>query len=204
VTRVVEFMMFACSAFIPPVFWRCWLGGRKGIWPVKNRVLGCWCGYLSGARCRLAYGAANATATHLSLASVKSRLVLPFWYRLTRVVPEKGPLNRCVCVCARALARLLCIVMPVTSFVIEDLEWHGEKFFVSQVMGWVLTPTYPVLNMPLHRMTVFVKHDQVDCSNVSCHYRIHYCYLQWVAKWLAWWTQVLKGPGSNRSRDIVW
>jgi len=26
----------------------------------------------------------------LSLASVKSRLVLPFWYRLTRVVPEKG------------------------------------------------------------------------------------------------------------------
>ena len=25
----------------------------------------------------------------LSLASVKSRLVLPFWYRLTRVVPEK-------------------------------------------------------------------------------------------------------------------
>ena len=25
-----------------------------------------------------------------SLASVKSRLVLPFWYRLTRVVPDKG------------------------------------------------------------------------------------------------------------------
>jgi len=35
----------------------------------------------------------------LSLASVKSRLVLPFWYRLTRVVPEKGPLNGRVCVC---------------------------------------------------------------------------------------------------------
>ena len=30
----------------------------------------------------------------LSLASVKCRLVLPFWYRLTRVVP----LNGCVCV----------------------------------------------------------------------------------------------------------
>jgi len=27
----------------------------------------------------------------LSLASVKSRLVLPFWYRHTRVVPDKGP-----------------------------------------------------------------------------------------------------------------
>ena len=31
-----------------------------------------------------------------SLASVKSRLVSPFWYRLTWVVPEKGPLNGCV------------------------------------------------------------------------------------------------------------
>ena len=31
----------------------------------------------------------------LSLASVKSRLVLPFWYRLTLVVPEKGQLNAC-------------------------------------------------------------------------------------------------------------
>ena len=28
-----------------------------------------------------------------SAASVKSRLVLPFWYRLTRVVPDKRPLN---------------------------------------------------------------------------------------------------------------
>ena len=31
-------------------------------------------------------------------ASVKSRLVLPFWYRLTWVVPEKWLLNGCVCV----------------------------------------------------------------------------------------------------------
>jgi len=50
---------------------------------------------VSGARCRLAYGPADATATH-SLASVKSRLVLPFWYWLTWAVPEKGPLNGCV------------------------------------------------------------------------------------------------------------
>jgi len=33
----------------------------------------------------------------LSLASVKYRLVLPFWYRLTWVVRDKGPLNGCVC-----------------------------------------------------------------------------------------------------------
>ena len=35
----------------------------------------------------------------LPLAPVKSRLVLPFWYWLTRVVPDKGLLNGCVCVC---------------------------------------------------------------------------------------------------------
>jgi len=29
----------------------------------------------------------------------KIQIGLPFWYRLTRVVREKGPLNRCVCVC---------------------------------------------------------------------------------------------------------
>ena len=34
----------------------------------------------------------------LSVA-VKSRVVLPFCYRLTRVVPVKGPLNGCECVC---------------------------------------------------------------------------------------------------------
>ena len=30
-------------------------------------VVGCWGGYLSGARCRLAYGPADATATHCLL-----------------------------------------------------------------------------------------------------------------------------------------
>ena len=77
---------------MPWVLWRCWLGGRKGIRPVKNWVVGCRHGYVSGARCRLAYGPADATATHC-LASVKSRFVLAFWYQLTWVVPEKGPLN---------------------------------------------------------------------------------------------------------------
>jgi len=79
------------------VLWHCWLGDRKGIRPVKNWVVGCWRGYLSGVRCRLAYRPADATATHRLFASVKSRLVLPVWYWLTRVVLDKGPLNGCVC-----------------------------------------------------------------------------------------------------------
>ena len=72
---------------MPSVLWRCWLGGRKGIRPVKRSEMQT-CIWPSWCHCH-----------SLSLASVKSRLVLPFWYRLTWVVPEKGPLNVCVCVC---------------------------------------------------------------------------------------------------------
>ena len=46
--------------------------------------------------------------------SVKSRLVLPFWYRPTRVVSEKGPLNGCVCVC-------VCVCDDGNSDVIEQI-----------------------------------------------------------------------------------
>ena len=73
------------SAFsVAPVLWRCWLGGRKGIRPVKKQSDGvlAWlsvmsevqtCIWPSWCRCH-----------SLSLASVKCRLVLPLWYRLTR------------------------------------------------------------------------------------------------------------------------
>ena len=39
----------------------------------------------------------------LSLASVKSSLVLSFWYRPTWVVQDKGPLNGCMCMSVLAL-----------------------------------------------------------------------------------------------------
>ena len=57
----------AFSASLPSVLQHCWLGGRKGIRPVKNWAVGCWHGYLSGARCKLAYVPADATATHCLL-----------------------------------------------------------------------------------------------------------------------------------------
>ena len=89
--------MTSPSVLVPSLLWHCWLGGRNGIRPVKNWVVECWHGYLSGARCGLAWPS-WCHCHSLSLASVKSRLVLPFWCRLTRVVPGKGPLNGCVCV----------------------------------------------------------------------------------------------------------
>jgi len=45
------------------------VGQQEGHPACKKRVVGCWRGCLSGARCRLAYGPADATATHCLLLS---------------------------------------------------------------------------------------------------------------------------------------
>ena len=90
---------------LPSVLWRCWLGGRKGIWPVKNWVVGCWRGYLG-------WGAYLHMAQQMPLpltisCSSKSRLVLPswflpFWYLLTRVVPDKFQKSSKTIVCVKS------------------------------------------------------------------------------------------------------
>jgi len=126
------FVSLYCLFFVPSVLWCCWLGGRKGIRPVKNWVVGCWHGYLSGARCRLAYGPANATATHF-LASVKSRLVLPFLYLLTWVVPDKGPLNGCACVCV-----CVCVcVLPIFGAFLKVWKCEGLLFLLYETWSFV-------------------------------------------------------------------
>ena len=51
------------------------VGRQEGHPAYKISVVGCWCGYQSGARCRFAYGPADATVTHylsLSLAPVNT------------------------------------------------------------------------------------------------------------------------------------
>ena len=98
---------------VPSVLWRCWLGGRKGIRPVKNWVVGCWRGCLG-------WGADLHTAQQLPLpltisCSSKSRLVLtilvlPFWYLLTRMVSDifqkSSKTVVCVCVCFMKYLRI--------------------------------------------------------------------------------------------------
>jgi len=42
------------------------------------------------------------------------RLVLPFWYRLTQVVLDKGLLNRCVCMWVRMYSTCCILVMTHT------------------------------------------------------------------------------------------
>jgi len=78
--------LYTVYCIMPSVLWRCWLCGRKGIWPVKNWGVGCWHDYLSGARCRVAYGPVDATATFLVPAHPGSP-------------PQRAVKRACVCVC---------------------------------------------------------------------------------------------------------
>ena len=76
-----------------------------------------------------------------SLASVKSRLVLPFWYRLTRVVPEKGPLNGCVCVCHR---------WSISNGMIEYWQWyHMTRYVVLTCTQKLTRVSFTALNQEL-------------------------------------------------------
>ena len=86
--------------------------------------MGCCHGYLSTARCRLAYGPADATATHCLLFSKIQIVFFPFWYRPTRVVPDKGPFKQvCVCVCALYSIHLItrCVLYGNINFVFSTV-----------------------------------------------------------------------------------
>ena len=93
-------ILFVFLLPIPSVLWHCcWLGDRKGIRPVKKLSGGVLAWLFVWSDVQICVWPSWCHCRSLSLASVKSRLVLPFWYRLTWVVPDRGPLNGRVCVC---------------------------------------------------------------------------------------------------------
>ena len=98
--RSMVFIVHSIQVLLPSVLWRCWLGGRKGIRPVKKLSGGVLAWLSVWSEVQICIWPSWCHCHSLSLASVISRLVLPFWYRLTWVVPDKGPLNGCVCVCS--------------------------------------------------------------------------------------------------------
>jgi len=102
-----KFIVFSLSELIvlsvPSVLWRCWLGGRKGIRPVKKLSGGVLAWLSTWSEMQTCIQPSWCYCHSLSLASLKSRLVL---YWLIWVVPDKGPLNGCVCVCVRIYSTL--------------------------------------------------------------------------------------------------
>jgi len=104
-----SFQLYICQSSVfevlmPSVLWCCWLGGRKGIRPVKNWAVGCWRGYLSGARCRLAYGQAVATATRCRFSKIQIGFI--FLIPAHPGSPGQRAVKRvCVCVCVCVFLR---------------------------------------------------------------------------------------------------
>ena len=90
----VNCLMLTYFTALPSVLWHCWLGGRKGIRPVKKLSGGCWRGYLSGTRCRLAHGPAEATVSCFS----KVQTGFTFLVLAQRGSPGKRAV-KWVCVC---------------------------------------------------------------------------------------------------------
>ena len=85
--------------WVPSVLWRCWLCSRKSIRPVKKHE---WWGagmVICLERCAELHMAQLMPLPLTVSCFSKIQIGLPLWYLLTRVVPEKGPLNGCVCVC---------------------------------------------------------------------------------------------------------
>jgi len=85
------------NTYMPSVLWhRWWLGVRKSMWPVKIEWRGVVICVERGADClHMVQLIPLNPKTLSSLASFKSRLVLPFRYRLTQVVLENRLLNGC-------------------------------------------------------------------------------------------------------------
>ena len=85
---------YALSA-MPPMFWRCWFGSRKGIWPVETE----WWGWGTGMAICLERGANDLHMVQLMplhpIISCSSKIQndWPFWCQLTQVVLDRMPLN---------------------------------------------------------------------------------------------------------------
>ena len=94
----------------------------------------------------------------LSLASVQSRLVLPFWYRPTQVDLEKGPLNGCVCVCDGDLIEYWLMFLQKVLTILKEL---------------FLTPAF-LKDAAL----IMQRHGKIIQLNKACH-KCCYCFLLW-------------------------
>ena len=98
----------------------------------------CWRGYLSGVTCRFfVYGPADATASQnpSSLASFRSRLVLPFWYRLTQVVLEKRPLKGCSSISSSGCCISSYCSCSVAAYVCDDWEVSRDNVTILEKLS---------------------------------------------------------------------
>jgi len=147
------------------VLWCCRLGSRKGIRPVKNLSGGVLAWLSVWSEMQTCIWPSWCHCNSLPLALVKSRLVFPFWYRLTRVVPEKEPLNGCVCVC------VTCQELQPVSFLLNKYVTLCYLFMVNTLLLNIL---HTLVNCDTLTSCVI---PSVPLLNSQCNYYYYYAHL---------------------------
>jgi len=114
---------------LPSVLWHCWLGIRKEhLWLSLER----------GADClHMVQLMQLHHKTTRSLASFKSRLVLPFWYWLTQIALEKRPLNGCSS-SSSSIGQMLCCHAAAGSAAYEYQRTSAIKYLGSDPSASVM------------------------------------------------------------------
>ena len=117
------------------------VGRQEGHPACKNWAVGCWRGYLSAARCKLAYGPADSTATQCLLLHLN-----PDWFCLLVPAHPGSPGQRaikrvCVCVCVwSAVHRQYSKEVSLESSILDERESFTFCRVLSQPVT-VLIPT---------------------------------------------------------------
>jgi len=101
----------------------------------------------------------------LSVASVKSRLVLPFWYRPTQVVQDKGPLNRCVCGTKKQTAYMQSHFMQWLTQIIARNIWYKAH------THWRLAPSHSCRYLIISTTDNHVRRSHLS----STHWSVTHC-----------------------------
>jgi len=84
--------------------------------------------------------------TPSSLASFKSRLVLPFWYQLTEVVVEKRRLNGCSSSSSSSLA-VLCLWYIFAMVLLASVEFvKRQRDITSSLAAWLSDNVFSRIN----------------------------------------------------------
>ena len=136
---------------MPSMLWRCWLGGRKGIRPVKNWVVRCWCGFC------LEQGADLHVAQLMPLpltVSCLSKIQIGF----TFLVPAhpRSPGKRAVkwvCVCVFYDWHDACVLQYNYSFALEKCavrrHWCMSSYLQHLVFICIYLLSYPATEWTL-------------------------------------------------------
>jgi len=123
---------------LPSVLWQCWLGVRKNIRPELSDEVLAWLSICSKVQ-MICMWSSWCHYHQSSFASLKSRLVWPFWCRLIQVVLENRLLNRSLSV-ATGQHLIQCIPLACSTTLSKvSIQRTSSKFSlsISQLLGYL-------------------------------------------------------------------